>query len=376
MPTEIQWTDETWNPVTGCTRVSPGCANCYIERTPPFRMAGRRFEIVGQASTTGVQLHPDRLEQPLRWRKPRRVFVCSLADLFHDDVPDAFVIDVFSHMALAPAHTFQVLTKRPERARALLAGAARCELGWLTHNGDNPTSYGGTGYVLPEQWPLPNVWLGVSIENARFTWRADVLREIPAAVRFISAEPLLGSLYDSGPRARPNGELDAPRELTASRPDSLQEDVDASDRARGRAPLDLTGIDWIIVGGESGPGARPFHLEHAREIIRAAHGDDPTGCYCPQEIADRGECSGRCHPAVFVKQLGARPVVTGEVAYVAESRLSRGFDCSGDRIPPQLTMLPVHEIVSEELLLRDSKGGDWDEWPADLRIREFPGPRA
>jgi hypothetical protein len=116
----IEWTDATWNPVTGCSRVSPGCANCYIERTPPFRMAGRRFEIVGQESTTGVTLHPERLEQPLRWQKPRRVFVCSLADLFHDDVPDEFIGDVWGTMDAARQHVFQVLTKRA-RARPRLA---------------------------------------------------------------------------------------------------------------------------------------------------------------------------------------------------------------------------------------------------------------
>jgi protein gp37 len=197
----IEWTDETWNPVTGCSRVSPGCANCYIERTPPFRMQGRRFATVGQVSTTGVTLHPDRLDKPLRWRKPRRVFVCSLADLFHDDVPDGYIDDVFATMLAAPQHTFQVLTKRPERAREWFGSAVS--------SFDTPTRVwsiaanvlGATrehGGWPSETWPLPNVWLGVSIENARYTWRADVLREIPAAVRFISAEPLLGSLFDAG----------------------------------------------------------------------------------------------------------------------------------------------------------------------------------
>lgn len=118
--TNIEWTQATWSPVTGCTRVSEGCTRCYIERTPPFRMAGRRFDGDHIGATTGVQLHPERLEIPLRWRKPRRVFVCSMADLFHDQVPDEYIARVFVVMALAPRHTFQVLTKRHARMRSLL----------------------------------------------------------------------------------------------------------------------------------------------------------------------------------------------------------------------------------------------------------------
>jgi protein gp37 len=308
----IEWTDATWNPVTGCSRVSPGCANCYIERTPPFRMAGRRFEIVGQESTTGVTLHPERLEQPLRWQKPRRVFVCSLADLFHDDVPDEFIGDVWGTMDAARQHVFQVLTKRPERARD-----------WLrTYYGHD---LGDPELVEP---PNPNTWVGVSIENARYTWRADVLREIPAAVRFISAEPLLGSLFDDAGREEADGSGPLDRRVDPRVPSSSR-----------RAPLDLTGIDWVIIGGESGPrpSARPFHLEHAREIIRAAD----------QENYYRSAGGGAESPvAVFVKQLGASPLASWEVD---------GHPCS-----------------CRQFGIRDRKGGDIDEWPADLQIREFP----
>lgn len=209
---KIEWTGGTWNVVTGCTKVSPGCAHCYIERTPPFRIAGRRFE----RGAIGIRLHPERLDpkhslHPSRLDDP--IFVCSLADLFHEDVPAKFIEDVFAVMADTSHRTFQVLTKRPERALELL------------------TTFEST------RSPLPNVWMGVSIENARHTWRADVLREIPAAVRFISAEPLLGSLFDSG---------------------------------GGRAPVDLTGIDWLIAGGESGPGYRPVQLSWLRELRDAA----------------------------------------------------------------------------------------------------------
>src|SRR3972149_735218 len=135
----IEWTDATWNPVTGCTKVSPGCANCYIERTPPFRMAGRRFV----EGAIPVLLHPERLDQPLRWRKPRRGFVCSLADLFHEDVSNVYIEQVFLTMMTAQQHIFQVLTKRPERMREWL------EHWWLNY------------------YPLPNVHLGVSVENQR-----------------------------------------------------------------------------------------------------------------------------------------------------------------------------------------------------------------
>jgi protein gp37 len=310
--TGIQWTDSTWNVVTGCTRVSPGCARCYIERTPPFRMQHRRFATVGGESSTGVQLHWDRLAKPPRGPK---VFTPSLGDLFHEQVPFEFLHEAFKAMRRHLDRTFQVLTKRPERARDYFAS-------WTE--------------------PLPNVWLGVSIENARYTWRADVLREIPAAVRFISAEPLLGSLFDAGSRARPNGELVRPREVDAPA-DALQEPGDASDRARDRAPLDLTGIDWVIIGGESGPGARPFHLEHAYEIVQACR--------------DHGV-------APFVKQLGAAPIANEET-WPASATFSVGSDAVQ-------TSLAAVTLDERPLKLRDRKGGDLDEWPADLRIREFP----
>jgi|SRR6478752_4434738 len=209
----IEWTETTWNPVTGCTKISPGCAHCYIERTIPFRMKGRRFV----KGTTGVLLHEDRLGQPLRWREPRLVFVNSLSDLFHDEIPDAFRERVFDVMMATPQHTYQVLTKRPEEARS-----------FLTKYYDHETPWGSW-----TEEPLPNVWLGVSVESSRYTWRVDVLRETPAAVRFISAEPLLGSLFSTSHKLR---------------------------------PLELERIDWLIAGGESGPGYRTVSLEWLREL--------------------------------------------------------------------------------------------------------------
>ena len=183
----IEWTDATWNPVTGCTRTSPGCDHCYAAR-----MAAR-LQAMGNpryANGFDLTLHSDKVDEPLRWTEPRRIFVNSMSDLFHADVPLDFVQSVFATMRAAHWHTFQVLTKR---ARRLPSVAGR----------------------LP--WP-ENVWLGVSVENATYTWRIDYLRQVPAKTRFLSVEPLIG----------PVGELH------------------------------LDGIHWVIVGGESGPGARPM----------------------------------------------------------------------------------------------------------------------
>lgn len=191
----IEWTDSTWNPVTGCTKVSPGCAHCYAEA-----FAERFRGVAGHPYEHGFDLRiwPDRLALPLRWRQPRLIFVNSMSDLFQDRVPNEFIQEAFETMCRANWHQFQILTKRPDRA-ALLSDR------------------------LP--WP-DNVWIGTSIENRKFTWRANYLRLIPSAVRFISAEPLLGPLLD----------------------------------------LDLEGIQWVIVGGESGPRHRPIRLEWVRDL--------------------------------------------------------------------------------------------------------------
>jgi protein gp37 len=186
----IEWTHSTWNPVTGCTKVSPGCAHCYAEA-----FAERWRGVPGHPYEQGfdLKLWPERLEQPLRWRRPRLIFVNSMSDLFHEEVPDDYVADVFDVMRRADHHVFQVLTKRHERLAELAP-----RLHWPEH-----------------------VWMGVSIENRRWAVRADALRRVPAAVRFISAEPLLGRLDG----------------------------------------LDLAGIQWLIAGGESGPRHRPVREE-------------------------------------------------------------------------------------------------------------------
>jgi protein gp37 len=192
----IEWTEATWNPVTGCTKVSPGCAHCYAET-----FAERFRGVAGHPYERGfdLQLRPERLEQPLAWKQPRLIFVNSMSDLFHEDVPDDYVRQVFTVMEQASWHTFQVLTKRHER----LADFGR-----------------------RLKWP-PNVWMGVSVENQRWTCRIDALRSVDPHCRFLSCEPLLGPLE-----------------------------------------LDLRGIGWVIVGGESGHRARRMKPEWAREIRR------------------------------------------------------------------------------------------------------------
>lgn len=189
--TKIQWASDSWNPVTGCTEISPGCNHCYAKT-----LAERWRGIPGHPYEQGfdLKLWPKRLEIPGRWKKPRLIFVNSMSDLFHEDIPSEFIQKTFDAMRAAHWHTFQVLTKRPKRMRDF-------------------------------EWP-DNVWAGTSIENKYFQWRTIPLREVDAKVRFLSIEPLIGELIN----------------------------------------LDLTGIHWVIVGGESGPGARPMNLDWVRSI--------------------------------------------------------------------------------------------------------------
>ena len=211
----IEWTEATWNPTVGCTKVSPGCDHCYAERVT------QRF---AHAFPNGfnLTLRPELLDIPLRWRQPKLIFVNSMSDLFHTEVPDSFIASVFDVMSRCPQHTFQVLTKRAERLARLSSR-------------------------LP--WPN-NVWMGVSVESRAFQWRIDYLRHVPATIRFISAEPLLGSLAD----------------------------------------IDLTGIQWLIAGGESQPGCRRAELDWFREL--------------------RDVCKS-AHVNYFLKQLGGHPSKRG-----------------------------------------------------------------
>lgn len=245
----IEWTESTWNPVTGCTKVSPGCAHCYAET-----FAERWRGTPGHPYEQGfdLKLWPDRLELPLRWRKPRRVFVNSMSDLFHEDVPDEFIAEVFAVMGSARRHTFQVLTKRPERMRALIRSWKWRKL-VARRLAEMPPPRDAWAYIA---WSdddfFDNIWLGVSIENRRFVGRANVLRETPAAVRFISAEPLLGPLvHDDG--CYPGCCCDNPWPMGWS------------DEYVG-PQLDLADIDWLIVGGESGPRHRTADPDWVRDL--------------------------------------------------------------------------------------------------------------
>jgi len=200
----IEWTEATWNPTTGCDRVSPGCDRCYAQTLAKRlkAMGSPKYQNDGDPATSGpgfkLTLHRSSLDVPRRWSAPRLVFVDSMSDLFHDDVPPEFIAQVFEVIRQTPQHTYQVLTKRAQRP-SRIAG----ELDWPS-----------------------NLWMGVSVETRRYAFRIDHLRKVPAAVRFVSAEPLLGPLGE----------------------------------------LDLAGIDWVIAGGESGAGARPVELEWVTEL--------------------------------------------------------------------------------------------------------------
>lgn len=310
--TSIEWTDVTWNPTRGCNRVSPGCKNCYAERQAArFKDVGQPFHGFVKIHTNGeprwtgkVELVEDKLSEPLRWRKPQRVFVNSMSDLFHEALPDDAIDRVFAVMALCPHHTFQILTKRPERMReyfrdkGVVGGDPSNNLYGRLLNRVNvvrsafPKKYLGDIPVSnPARFPLRNVWLGVSVEDQKTAdERIPLLLKTPAAIRFVSYEPALDR-------------VDFTRFIF---PDVVEEGHE---------------LHWVIVGGESGPGARPFDIEWARETVRQCR---ESGVAC------------------FVKQFGAKPIFTWDPNEPAAPKL-------GDR-----------------------KGGSMCVWPEDLRVREFP----
>lgn len=241
--TGIEWTDATWNPTTGCDKVSPGCDNCYAMTLAPRlkAMGSAHYQQDGDPATSGPGFgyaeHPDALDKPLRWTRPRRIFVNSMSDLFHGSATREFQAEVFAVMALARHHTFQVLTKRPGVMRSVLSSPAFFDLVHAAANRRLPE--GTAGGHLP--WPLPNVWVGTSVEDqARADLRVPALLGAPAAVRFLSMEPLLG-----------------PVNLT----EHLRVHVNqVGDR------WEHGSLDWIIVGGESGPGARPMAAAWVRDL--------------------------------------------------------------------------------------------------------------
>ncbi len=301
---KIEWTDCTWNPVTGCSKVSAGCANCYAQRM------SKRLKAMGQAKYAAgfdeVVCHPDELDKPLHWKKPRKIFVNSMSDLFHEDVPFEFAAAVFAVMGLAGEHDFQVLTKRPERLAEFCEWQADKKLssfladyvlqpnGWswdaVCNNLDGPCG---------RQRPLANVWLGTSIENQAAVKRIEHLVRCPAAVRFLSLEPLLRPIHH----------------------------------------LPLSGIDWVIVGCETGPGARPCKLEWVRSLVQQCRSADVP---------------------VFIKQLNAHRCRCGHV-YIAGVPVGR----------------PGWDDVCRKCYLHESRmtrcvSKDPAEWPEDLRHHEWP----
>ena len=306
-----EWTDRTWNPVRGCSVVSPGCVNCYaMTQAHRFSGKGKAYEGLTKLTSAGpqwtgkIRLVEEALTEPRRWRKPSRVFVNSMSDLFHEDVPDAFIDQVFAVMACCPTHTFQVLTKRPGRMLKYLSYEYR----WAQVEGQCDVLVGGSeapALATPERTHLPNVWLGVSVEDqARADERIPLLLQTRAAIRFVSCEPLLGPLRLA---------------------DACYAHMDYESRMTV-CDRDLA-LDWVIVGGESGSGARRCDLRWVRDLVRDCHA---------------------AHVPVFVKQLGARP--DGWWTHELGPRVNR------------------HSV-------RDPKGGDIAEWPADLRVREWPRAR-
>lgn len=276
----IEWTDATWNPITGCSIVSPGCVHCYA-----MKLAGTRLKhidsrkgltretAIGPVWTGEVRLSEQWLDQPLKWKQPRRIFVCAHGDLFAENVPDEWIDKVFAVMALAPQHTFQVLTKRAKRMREYVNGTRssvpflgrmpleRIHLeasGHMEGDGGFMDSLKRHGNVYSlycsVPWPLPNVWLGVSAERQQEADdRVPELLATPAAIRFVSAEPLLG----------PIDFTDIPWPVDRPRfPDT----DDISDARNALRQIEGTRLDWIIGGGESGQGARPMHPAWARSI--------------------------------------------------------------------------------------------------------------
>lgn len=257
--TKIEWTEATWNPVTGCSLKSPGCTNCYAMRLAGTRLRnhasriGLTREVNGNHVWTGaVRFNEQWLDQPLRWKRPRMIFVCAHGDLFHESVPDEWIDRVFSVMALCPQHTFQVLTKRSARMREWFASDGR--------TGDRAQAVagqiealGGMGYPT---WPLPNVWLGVSVEDQqRADERIPDLLSTPAALRWLSCEPLLGRL-----------QLDKISTWRFRGAEVLNAFTGELSGMFGEPAGRLPRIDWIVAGGESGPGARPMHPDWARSL--------------------------------------------------------------------------------------------------------------
>lgn len=344
--TSIEWTDRSWNPVRGCSVISPGCVNCYAMKfahrfsAPGKPYAGLTKQTKAGPQWTGVvRTVEDALLEPLSWRKPARIFVNSMSDLFHEDVPDEFIAAVFGVMAACPQHTFQVLTKRAARLPQFFEwldaqeepGEPRLEVVWQALCAEKE-SVGDQGPLHTKHcaapsgpWPLPNVWLGVSCENQeQADKRIPLLLDTPAAVRWVSAEPLLSAIN-----------------LRRVQMPNFQGDLDALSNIGS-----LPELDWVVVGGESGPGARECDVAWVRDVVR--------------------QCRSASVP-VFVKQLGQHVIDRNDAGFEGDP---------GDSWTPETR---YEELTSQgwqgdpvRIRLRNRKGGDLTEWPVDLRVREYP----
>lgn len=330
----IEWTEATWNCLAGCEAISPGCANCYAKTMT------RRLEAMGQADYAGlttdkhfngkIRCLPQKLGIPLKRKKPTTYFVNSMSDLFHDDVPASFIDAVFAVMAACPQHTFQVLTKRAGRMCDYLRGRDVGKRWWRLMN-----EYARPAIVeVAEYWTcngLPNVWLGVSCEDQkRADERIPHLLKTPAAVRFLSCEPLLGP-------------IDLTEHYFWRCAECGRDGTHEWSVCRDHGPMRFgSGIDWVIVGGESGPGARPCNVEWIRGIVQ--------------------QCKGAGVPC-FVKQLGSNPF---------EERSGQAADLLYPHGKPPGLKIEGEYYHRRDFRLKDRKGGDIAEFPEDLRIRQFP----
>ncbi len=372
--TSIAWTDFTWNPVRGCSRVSEGCRHCYAERLAARNLPELRSPTTGKAfaqmTPTGprwtgkVELIPSKLDEPLHWRRPRRVFVNSMSDLFHEALDFHDIAAVYGVMAMASRHTFQVLTKRPARRLAFmrwmgeLVGPGNVPLANMKtlplmgaliaadHRGVRP----GRGVVAAAQvrsWPLSNVWEGVSVEDqATADERIPLLLQTPAAVRWASYEPALApvdfsrfltagdsdNLKRGSEHSRTDGDVPAARVAAPQRQRPHRDKSTGHELSdQGAERLAVGNLDWIVVGGESGPGARPFNLRWA--------------------LSAEQQCRAAGVP-FFCKQWGARPCLPS----------CASLDCTHPDCDPGW------------IQLADRKGGDMKEWKRapQLRVREFP----
>lgn len=316
---KIAWTDATWNPVSGCSKVSEGCRNCYAERDWPRlsklvpAYAGRNFE--------NVVCHPERLDQPLRWKRPRKIFVNSMSDLFHPDVPEDFIDRVFAIMALCSQHTFQILTKRPERMNRYWRHLEDEELDRILTREDMVMStpeWPPNGFTNGPSPDFSNIWFGVSIENQETAdERIPILLKTPVgrgAKRWVSIEPMIGPVTFRWAKWQ-SGFKNVEGQMVRNHLDGLRR------------------LGWVVVGGESGPPARPMEAEWVRKI--------------------KYECEEAKVP-LFVKQLGA-----------AYSDPVDGIAGAGCKIPEEAIYLLKRR-------LKHRSGADMEEWPKDLLVREYP----